>query len=145
MPFDFENLAKGRLKPEKSEGLETEKFFQLADLGYPICFDIGHTIGQYITDNRDELFKYLLRAAKEMLPSIGLIHVTTNAPPFNGVDSHNGVLEEDFKQGVLPNKVQLIKLLSLFKDKDVWLIPEPPTGKMVDNYFALKRIVDGIF
>jgi len=141
MPSDFKDIKIGRLKPQKSEGLETEKFFQLTGLGYPICFDIGHTIGQFITNNRDELFKYLLRAAKKMLPSIGLIHVTTNVSPFNGVDSHNGVLDEDFKQGVLPNKVQLIKLFSLFKDKDVWLIPEPPTGKMVENYLALEEIV----
>lgn len=143
-PADFKGMKAGRLNPQKSEGLETEKFFQLTKLGYPICFDIGHTLAQYLTNNRDKLFNYLFKAAKKMLPNIGLIHVTTNAPPFNGTDSHNGVLEEDFKQKVLPNKIQLIKLLSLFKDKNVWLIPEPEKGKMIENYFALKKIVKEI-
>lgn len=141
MSSDFKNIELGRLKPQKSEGLETEKFLQLTKLGYPICFDIGHTLGQCITNDRKKLFNYLLTAAKKMLPSVGLIHVTTNIPPFNGTDSHNGILEEDFKQGALPTKLQLIKLLSLFKDKNVWLIPEPRIDKMVDNYFALREIV----
>jgi len=138
---DFKNIKKGRLKPQQSEGLETKKFFQLAKLGYQICFDIGHTVAQCISDDKNELFDYLFEAAKRMLPAIGLIHLTTNSPPFNGVDSHNGVLEEDFKQGVVPNKLQLIKLLSLFKNKDIWLIPEPKKEKMVENHFALQKIV----
>ena len=140
VPSDFGNIATGRIKLQKSEGLETEKFFELTDLGYPICFDIGHTLGQYITNNRKKLFDYLIKSAKKMLPGIGLIHVTTNIPPFNGTDSHNGVLEEDFKKDVMPNKKQLIKFLTLFKDKDIWLIPEPHE-KMVENHFALKEIV----
>jgi len=140
MPSNFGKINNGRLKPQLSEGLETEKFFQLTDLGYPICFDIGHTLSQYITNDRKKLFDYLLKSAQKMLPGISLIHVTTNAPPFNGVDSHNGILKEDFKQGAMPNKKQLIQLLSLFKDKNIWLIPEP-REKMIENYFALKKIV----
>lgn len=138
---DFKNIKVGRLNPQKAEGLETEKFFKLARLGFPICFDIGHTIGQCITDDRDKLFAYLLKAAKKMRPAVGLVHVTTTIPPFNGTDSHNGVLAKDFKRGVLPSKIQLIKLLSLINKRDIWLIPEPPKGTMVENYFALQDIV----
>lgn len=143
VPFDFDDIEKGRLKLQKAEGLETEKFIQLKEKKYPICFDIGHTIGQCITEDRNKVFNYLLKTAKELLPAIGLIHVTTNIPPFNGADSHNGILEEDFKRKVLPNKNQLIQLLSLFKKKkkDIWLIPEPQKDKMIENFFALKKIV----
>ena len=144
MPSDFGNIRTGRIKLQKSEGLETERFFELTKLGYPICFDIGHTLGQYITDDRKKLFDYLIKSAKKMLPNIGLIHVTTNVPPFNSTDSHNGVLEGDFKKDVMLDKKQLIQLLTLFKDKDVWLIPEPHE-KMVENHFVLKEIVDTIY
>lgn len=144
MPSGFADIKKERLKPQKSEGLETEKFIQLIKLGHKICFDIGHTLGQLVSDDRKKLFNYLYQSAKQMALGIKLIHVTTNIPPFNGTDSHNGILEEDFKEGVLPTKVQLIKLLNLFKNKDVWLIPEPPIDKMKSNYFALKKIVNKI-
>lgn len=141
VPADFKDIKTGRFKIQKSEGLETERFFKLVELGFPICFDIGHTIGQCLTENRKKLFAYLLKAAKKMRPMVNSIHITTTIPPFNGTDSHNCVLAEDFKAGAFPNRTQLIKLLSLFKEKDVWLIPEPHKGKMIANFFALKKIV----
>jgi len=144
MPSDFKNLDKGRRKVAKSEGLETEKFFELAELNYPVCLDLGHTIGQLISNDKEQLFSYLYTTTKKLKPVIGLIHVTTNKAPFNGTDSHNGVLEKDFNQGVVPDKKQLIKLLSLFKDKDVCLIPEPRIEDMVENHRVLKEIVKKI-
>jgi len=138
---DFKNLKKGRLKPQKCEGLETERFFELGKMGFPLCLDIGHTLGQLLTEDKDELFNYLFSASQKMVDYIGLIHVTTNVSPFNGADSHHGILEQDFREGVVPNKEQLMKLFSLFKDRDVWLIPEPQDKKMIENYFALKKIV----
>jgi len=141
---DFKDLKKGRLTPQACEGLETERFFQLGKMGFPICLDIGHTLGQLITEDKERLFNYLFSASQKMLDYIGLIHVTTNVFPFNGTDSHNGILEKDFRDGVVPNKEQLMKLLSLFKDKNVWLIPEPYEKKMIENYFALGEIVKGI-
>jgi len=144
MPTDFKKIKKGRLNPQKAIGLETEGYLKLSKMGFPICLDFGHTMGQLITGDREKLFNYLYNTAKKLKKSIGLIHVTTNAPPFNGTDSHNGVLEKDFQQGVVPNKKQLIKLLKLFKDKNVWLIPEPPKGEMLQNHYALKKIVSSI-
>lgn len=144
MPADFSNLQKSGIKLEKSEGLETEKFFQLAEMGFPICLDFGHTLAQLVTEDRKKLFNYLYLAAKKMKKTIGLIHVTTNKPPFIGVDSHHGILGEDFKKKVIPNRKQLIQLLSLFVDKDVWLIPEPAIEKMIANHFELKKIVEEI-
>lgn len=140
-PADFGNMQEGRMKIQKSEGLETEKFVKLAQLGYPICLDIGHTLGQIITEDKTKLFNYLLQAARRLRSTIGLIHVTTNLSPFNGVDSHNGILPEDFAKGVVPSKQQLIKILSLFKDKNIILIPEPKANKMVANYLALQKLV----
>jgi len=144
MPADIQNMSQGRLRPQKAWGLETEKFFQLAQMNYPLCLDFGHTMGQLITDNSKELFNYLYHSAQKLKKAVGLIHVTTNAPPFNGTDSHNGILEKDFQQGAVPDRKQLIKLLSLFKDTDVWLIPEPQKGKMIANHYALKKIVSSL-
>jgi len=107
IPANFHEIKKGRTNPQHSEGLETERFFELSKLGYPICFDIGHTTAQLITNDNKKLFNYLLQAARTMLPTIGLIHVTTTIPPFKGTDSHNGVLEKDFKHDIFPNKNQL--------------------------------------
>lgn len=140
-PSDIKNIKKGRENPQLSEGLETERFYQLAQLDYPICLDISHTTNQIITQNKDKLFAYLLTATKKMIRTISLLHVNTVMPPFNGVDSHDGVLEEDFKKGVFPSKVQLMKILSLFKNKNIWLIPEPPQRDMIANYYALKEII----
>jgi hypothetical protein len=138
---NFNDMQTNRTDIQKIEGLETERFFTLAEMGYPICFDIGHVISQIISNNRQKVFNYLFHAAKKLKSAVGLMHITTNLPPFNGVDSHSGILDADFKQDVLPNKEQLIKLLSLFKDKDVWLIPEPQKGKMLANYFRLQELV----
>jgi len=143
-PSDYKDLELGRGKPQLSEGLETEKYYQLAKLGHPICLDIAHTADQLIIQDREKLFNYLYKSAEKMIAAIGLLHINTIMPPFNGVDSHDGVLEEDFKKGVFPNKIQLIKLMSLFKNTNVWLIPEPPLGKMVANYYALKEIIMSI-
>ncbi len=141
---DYKDLEKGRLDVQPCEGLETEKFFKLAQLGFPICLDLGHTMGQLITEDKDKLFAYLYETAKKMLAAIGLLHITTNTPPFNGTDSHQGVLPKDFVQGTAPNKKQLLKLLALFKNKDVWLVPEPPKGEMIANYLVLKQMVEEI-
>lgn len=140
-PSDFKNLQKGRLKPQLTEGLETEKFFTLVKMGFPICLDFEHTMSQYITDDRKKLFNYIMKVTRKLSPGVGLIHVTTKLPPYIGTDSHNGILEEDFKKpGVIPNKQELIQLLSLFKDKDIWIIPEP-YQEMIENHLALKKIV----
>jgi len=141
MPSDVKDQKLGRLRVQKSEGLETERYFKLADHRYPICLDLGHTMAQLVTDDRQQVIDHLIKAAKRLVESIGLIHVNTLSAPFVGTDSHDGVLDKDFKAGVVPNKKELITILSLFKKKDVWLIPEPPTKEMVDNHFALKKIV----
>ncbi len=144
MPEQFKNIRVGRLSPLKSEGMETDKYIRLAEKNYPICLDFGHTIAQLITDDKKEVFKYLYNTAKKIKPSIGLIHITTTVPPFNGTDCHHGILEADFKAGALPNKKQLIKLLKLFKDKDVWLIPEPQYEKLIENTLELKELLKQI-
>jgi hypothetical protein len=142
---DFGDFDKGRLNPQPSEGMETEKFFDLARTGQLICLDIGHTLTQLLTNNREKLFKYLIATAKKLKSNIGLIHVTTNRPPFDqGVDTHNGILEKDFNQKVIPNKAQLIELLKIFKNTDTWLIPEPQLEDMTDNHYALKKLVKKI-
>jgi len=141
MPSDVKNQKQGRLKVQKSEGLETEKFFKLADCGHSICLDLGHTMAQLISDDRQVLVNHLTEAARRLADNVGLIHVSTLSAPFIGTDSHDGILDKDFKSGVIPSKKEFIKILSIFKNKDVWLIPEPQAKEMLGNYKVLKKIV----
>lgn len=143
-PSNFANLIEGRLKPQKSEGLETKSFFKLAEMGFPICLDIEHTMSQMITNDRSKLLSYLFKSAKKLKPAVKLMHITTKIPPYNGTDAHCGVLVKDFKrEGIIPNREELKKVLSLFKDQDIWLIPEP-YEKMAENHLALKQLVEEI-
>jgi hypothetical protein len=143
-PSNFKNLLEGRLKPQLSEGLETEKFLKLARLGFSLCLDIEHTMSQFITNDRDKLFSYLMEVAKKLKPAVKLMHITTKIPPFNGTDAHCGLLTKDFqRKGIVPTKKELIQVLSLFKEKNIWLIPEP-YEKMLENHLALKKIVEKV-
>lgn len=141
---DFHDIQAGRLEPQKTEGLETKRFVQLAQLGFPICLDLAHTMGQLITDDKTRLTAFLYETTKKLAANIGLIHVNTLVPPFNGTDSHDGVTDQDFARGVIPGKQELLELLRLFKDKDVWLVPEPPMGTAVVNYMALTKLVEEV-
>lgn len=143
---DFGNIDKGRQHPQKSEGLETEKYFELAKMGFLFTLDLGHTMTHKLTEDRNELFRYLYQAAEVLKDNIKLFHITTNKPPFNdGVDTHNGILDSDWKQQVAPNRQELIKLLKLFKNRpDIWLIPEPPRKEMIENFYALDEVIKEI-
>lgn len=136
------NGPSGRDKIQQAQNLPLEAVLNLIDLGMFITNDIGHTLASEVSQNRQFLWDRVMNFSKRTALYTKLIHLNTVVPPFNGTDSHNGVLEEDFKQNVLPNKEQLKEFLNLFKDRDdVWLIPEPKAEKMVENYVELKKIL----
>lgn len=133
--------ARGRLKPQLSKGIETDKLIEMGKRGFSLCFDISHAIGQYPNEAREVIFPKILEEAKQMVSYTRLVHVNTTLEPLNGTDSHNGILEDDFKLNVFPNKEQLITLINVFKaNPEVLLIPEPQQGKMVENYRELQKL-----
>ena len=126
-------------------GVGTEVLERLGQAGQTLCFDISHTAGQYPGLKREALFEKVLNDARHLAPFTKLIHVNTVKEPFNGTDSHDGILPEDFKNNVFPNRDQLKELLTVFKNQpDIWLIPEPESEKMIENYFELKKLVQEI-
>lgn len=132
----------GRLKPQKAKNISPEMIINLAKTGVYITNDFSHTAASWETTDRQQLFKNLLQVTKQLFHQTKLLHLNTIIPPFNGTDSHNGILTKDFKQQVFPNKQQLIKLLSLFKKrKDLWIIIEVAVENMVENYFQGQKLV----
>lgn len=111
--------------------------------GVAVTNDFGHTLASWVSDDRDYLFNQLKSVTAKLAPYTRLIHLNTVRPPFNGTDSHDGVLPEDFSAGVLPTREQVKELLSLFASRDdVWVIPEPSIDTMVANYHEIHRMVN---
>lgn len=153
VPFYVETVAKneglhwrddtGRQQVQDAKNIPPEVVLDLGKAGISITNDLAHTAASIITNDRTELFKHLLTFTQAAAPCTKLIHINSIAPPFNGTDSHHGILEEDFAQGVFPTKSQLTQLLGIFKDRDdVLLIPEPKAANMVANYFALRELCE---
>ncbi|MCL4374298.1 hypothetical protein M1523_00395 [Patescibacteria group bacterium] len=129
----------GRLRVVEEKGVGAKQLLRLGQAGIPLCFDIGHSTGQYPNLPRATVFARLLEDAKRLAPYTKLVHVNTTIPPLNGTDSHHGILEEDFSRNVFPDKNQLRMLLEVFAP-DTLLIPEPQQEKMVDNFRSLVRL-----
>ncbi len=132
---------KSRLNPVDYKAVPVSTLIELTQKGFYITNDFGHTVSDEISQDRDYLFKKLLEKTKALSKQTKLIHPNPTKPPFTGIDTHNGVTDEDFFQNVLPDKNQFKQLLKLFKDRDdVWLIPEPLTKHEI-NYLAMKKII----
>lgn len=140
-PMDpsFGRDIKGRLNPHKTYALSNLYLEQLAkEHNLFINNDISHTVSEFPeTTDRTKLWLYLLDRTTAMLPYTKLVHMNTVCEPFNGTDSHDGILETDFDKNVFPNKQQVLTLLSLFeKQQNIWVINEP-NEKFIENYNQL--------
>lgn len=116
---------------------------ELADKGFYVANDITHTASQIGLINSEDAFlwEHLLDATQALAPQTKLVHVNTVVPPWNGTDSHHGLLPEDYKVGAWPSLDRIAQLLSIFKDRDdVYIVPEP-NNKMQENYRALVKLV----
>jgi hypothetical protein len=143
-PDHWRNIEKGRLKTQKSRNVPVSALLKLAEKGYFICNDFMHTAADEISSDRNYLFGKLFTKTKKLALQTKLIHINTMQPPFNGTDCHIGILDKDFKKDVFPTRRQLIKLLSLFKDRDdVWVIPEP-FSQHIENTKALIKMIKQI-
>lgn len=135
----------GHLRARRGQNVPPEFLYPLTKAGISLTNDFGHSAASWEESKREVIFAKLKKLTERLASQTKLIHLTTNAPPFNGTDSHNGILPKDFASGVLPDENQLRQLLSLFQDRDdVWIIPEPEIADMVDNYFALVSMVNSL-
>lgn len=135
------NDKTSRLSVQRSQNLPPEALLEAIDVGIYISNDIGHLISAWVSDDGDFLFKKMMDFSKKTKNYTKLIHLNTVIPPFNGTDSHNGILPADFSQNVIPNKKQLIEFFSLFENRDdAWVISEPKVELMVENYFEVRRL-----
>lgn len=135
---------KGRLHTLETKHASLDMVSRLASDGCFIANDFGHTAAALTgTEDIAVMWDELWRVSQDLASQTKLLHVNTISRPFNGTDSHDGILAEDWQQDVFPNEDQLLQLLRLFKDRDdVWAIPEPKEGLMLENYLALKRYAE---
>jgi len=114
------------------------------EIGVSVNNDLSHTAAELVTNSREELWKYVSARTKQLAPYTKLIHSNTLSEPFNGTDSHDGILDEDFSNNVFPTKQQFATLLSMFAQRnDVWIVNEPQ-NKHVENYNALCAFHDAM-
>lgn len=111
----------GRNTVLESHQAPTEFLLALAERGYYVANDFGHTAANRPQLNRDQLWDYLYTVSQQLAPQTKLLHVNTLSAPFNGTDSHDGILSSDWQCDVFPNEAQLKLLLALYLDRpDVW-------------------------
>jgi len=139
---DWSGKRDARLKTQNALNVNSQTLYELAKKeNISLTNDFGHTLTETISDDRKKIFRNLFLTTKKLAPFTKLIHSNTTSPPFNGTDGHGGLLESDFKNKVLPNKVEIIKLFKIFKNrKDIWLIPEPLKSHIA-NFKALKKLI----
>lgn len=114
----------------------------LVSSNLPMANDITHTASAIarVNPEPESMWQKLIDFTNGTKQQTKLIHLNTMTPPFNGTDTHNGLLAEDWEVGAWPSRDQIIQLLSLFKHRDdVYVVPEPK-AKAQENYRALKEL-----
>lgn len=132
-----------RLKPLDIYQLPVASIQAAGDHGIAVANDFVHTATDPISDNPQDIWKFLYSTTQTLAPATRLIHLGFLVPPYNGTDNHdsldNPVLDTD---QALPNKRQMIELLKLFQNRDdVWILVEP-NGRHGENYFLAQKILD---
>lgn len=115
---------------------------KLGQQGNFIANDITHTSSTLAIVNNDPVVMWqgLMDFSRQAAAQTRLVHLNTMIPPFNGTDSHNGLLEEDWAGDAWPNLDQIREFLTLFKNRDdVFIVPEPRLN-MRENYQQLTKL-----
>ncbi len=130
------------------ESIDLDIMKELGGLGIAMANDTTHTLGQFALEDgatKESMFSGFMDFTKETAENTRLLHINTTVPPYNGTDSHDGVVDSDFENGVFPNKEQMIEFLSVFAGRDdVYALCEPPDKTAQANYRALTGLVEGI-
>ncbi len=117
---------------------------ELARSGISLCLDVGHLVAEIMADGHAETgWAQVLQATAELSPYARHLHLSTVRPPFNGIDSHNGFLDEDAMCRARPTHAELLTWLRLFPQPGLWLIPEPDGDAYVhlENHRALRTLI----
>ncbi len=131
-----------RSSPLNIYELPLSAIYLLTRHGVSIANDFCHTAANAITDNPDTVWQLLHNTTIDLLPVTRLIHLGYLLPPYSGTDIHDMLDNPAFEtQAAIPNKNQMIQLLKLFANSNVWIIPEP-IGDHVRNYFLAKNILN---
>lgn len=118
---------------------------RLGESGIALANDLTHTVSHFAVTNpsRDDMMRRLREFTTRASAVTRLIHVNTVREPFDGRDSHDGLLASDFAQGFFPSRAQLVELLGMFRDRaDVFVVVEPPLETSRENFLALREIAE---
>lgn len=116
---------------------------RLADLGVPVANDFGHTAATVLSSDPIVLWNHLYAVTKTLAPYTRLIHIGFTIPPFDGTDYHDTLENPLFASGrTIPNKMQIIELFKLFKNRsDVNALVEPKTDH-VKNFLLARALLE---
>lgn len=131
-----------RLKPFDSYQLPVASIQAAGDRSIAVANDFVHTATDPVSDNRQDIWKFLYGTTEKLAPVTRLIHLGFLVPPYNGTDFHDHLDNPLFQTNqAIPNKHQMIELLKLFKNRDdVWVLVEP-NGRHTENYFLAHKIL----
>jgi sugar phosphate isomerase/epimerase len=113
----------------------------LGERGVGLCVDVGHLYGEMSAQRPGvDPTPQVMAATRALAPYARLVHLSTVVPPWNGTDSHNGFLDEDYALGAIPTRAQLLGWLGLFSGDGICAIPEPSGEAAVhlDNVRVLR-------
>jgi sugar phosphate isomerase/epimerase len=113
--------------------------------GLELCIDIGHLYSEMMVAcaDPDMSWAQTIKATRQLAPYTRHLHLSTIVPPYNGTDSHNGFLSEDYEQGAVPAIGKIADWLRLFADRKVWVIAEPfgDADVHLQNYRVLRPVI----
>lgn len=109
---------------------------------FAIANDFGHTAANRISEHAKPVWDLLYKKTIEYVPMTRLLHLGYIIPPYNGTDYHDQLDNPMFETPVaIPNKNQMVELLTLFKKRnDVWALVEP-NGQHPKNYFLAQKLL----
>jgi sugar phosphate isomerase/epimerase len=160
---------------DRAEGVDVRfvpysRLRALGEAGVALCIDLAHLYTELMVDGtgakdglhgrenglhgrenslhgrENGLYGRVMSATAELAPYAKHVHLSTVAPPWNGTDGHSGFTEQDYAQGAIPGREQLVSWLRLFAGRDLWVIPEPSGGAdaHLANYRVLSEWMEGI-
>ncbi len=135
---------KGRLKPTNIGEFpiaEMEKILPIPNIYF--ANDFGHSAGNIISENRNEVKEYIFSVVRRHAAKTKLLHVSYIIPPYNGTDYHGCLYyDEVYTTAAVPNYNELKELLKLFISRDdVYALVEPEKDHP-GNYQTLQKLVN---
>lgn len=107
--------------------------------------DFGHTCGNVISPNRQEVKETLFNIARRLIHITKLLHVSYIVPPYNGTDYHGCLYYDEFKSpAAIPNYSEIRQLLKLYTQKpEIYALVEPEKDHP-GNFQVLKNLAKEI-